>query len=486
MKNNELENLKNKDLTYFGYRIEPYFVSYLLISGMQNEEKSLEIFGFGETVRWLQLNNYLYQFTSDLLKVEKAVKSKLGKNANQYADYLIGKCLSSGEKLREESISFGKMADRPINKKEMSEALSDYVKVVLDYTIFYQITFFEGAVMQIAEKVIENNTKTKEEAEEFFSLISIADSLTAAEHEQDDFLRLAALPKNEQKKMAGEHAKKYGWLSVRYFIGDSWTKDEVLKRLETVDKQQAKKELAGRLAHRREGEKKIARAIKDFSHDDKQTIKQIRKIIYLRTQRGDFFHESAALIRPLLNLIAKELDVNYLGLINSSAPEIVLALGGNLDYKKHIRNRLDNFLIYYDRSDKTVILEGEEVESYLTTHRFLRMETENISEFSGKIGYKGKLRGVVKVVKANDDMIKVQRGDIIVTPMTTANLLPAMERASAFITDEGGITSHAAIIAREMRKPCIIGTKIATKVLKDGDMVEVDADRGFVKILKRK
>ena len=68
--------------------------------------------------------------------------------------------------------------------------------------------------------------------------------------------------------------------------------------------------------------------------------------------------------------------------------------------------------------------------------------------------------------------------------MTRPEYLPAMKKAAAFITDEGGITCHAAIIAREMKKPCIIGTKIATQVLKDGDMVEVKANHGLVIILK--
>lgn len=77
MKNDILANLKSENLTYFGYRIEPFFVPYLTISGMQNEKKSLEIFGFSQTARWLQLNYYYYQFTSDLLKIEKAAKNKL-------------------------------------------------------------------------------------------------------------------------------------------------------------------------------------------------------------------------------------------------------------------------------------------------------------------------------------------------------------------------------------------------------------------------
>ena len=64
--------------------------------------------------------------------------------------------------------------------------------------------------------------------------------------------------------------------------------------------------------------------------------------------------------------------------------------------------------------------------------------------------------------------------------------MPAMRKAIAFVTDEGGITCHAAIMARELHKPCIIGTKIATKVLNNGDEVEVDANNGVVRILSKK
>ena len=55
-----------------------------------------------------------------------------------------------------------------------------------------------------------------------------------------------------------------------------------------------------------------------------------------------------------------------------------------------------------------------------------------------------------------------------------------MKKAAAIVTDEGGLTAHAAIVARELSIPCIVGTKFATRAFKDGDMVEVDADRGIV------
>jgi pyruvate,water dikinase len=81
-------------------------------------------------------------------------------------------------------------------------------------------------------------------------------------------------------------------------------------------------------------------------------------------------------------------------------------------------------------------------------------------------------------------MKKMKKGDILISPATNPNLMPAISKAGAMVTDEGGITSHAAIVSRELKIPCIIGTKIATQVLKDGDLVEVDANKGIVRIIK--
>jgi pyruvate,water dikinase len=114
------------------------------------------------------------------------------------------------------------------------------------------------------------------------------------------------------------------------------------------------------------------------------------------------------------------------------------------------------------------------------------VKNDSIKEFKGQSAFKGIVRGVVKIVYGARQINKVKTGDIIVAPMTLPDILPAMKKAIAFVTDEGGVVCHAAIIAREMKKPCIVGTKIATQVLKDGDLVEVDANKGIVKILKRK
>jgi phosphoenolpyruvate synthase/pyruvate phosphate dikinase len=110
---------------------------------------------------------------------------------------------------------------------------------------------------------------------------------------------------------------------------------------------------------------------------------------------------------------------------------------------------------------------------------------EGITRIKGTIAQKGKVRGRVRIIRSYHDIKKVQKGEILVANTTHPDYLPAMQQAAAFVTNEGGIISHAAIVAREMKKPCIVGTKTATKVLNDEDLVEVDADKGVVrKIIK--
>ena len=102
---------------------------------------------------------------------------------------------------------------------------------------------------------------------------------------------------------------------------------------------------------------------------------------------------------------------------------------------------------------------------------------------TGRGAYSGFIRGRVRLVFTEVQAAKMKKGEVLVTPMTTPRMSQAIKLARAFVTDEGGLTCHAAIISRELKIPCVIGTKIATQVLKDGDLVEVDANKGIVKKL---
>src|SRR3990172_3962749 len=96
----------------------------------------------------------------------------------------------------------------------------------------------------------------------------------------------------------------------------------------------------------------------------------------------------------------------------------------------------------------------------------------------------GKAVGRAKIVGNIDDMGKVNHGDVIISPMTSPDLMPAIRRCVAIVTNFGGITCHAAIVAREFNIPCIVGTNNATEVIKEEDLVEVDANSGVVRVLQ--
>lgn len=108
-------------------------------------------------------------------------------------------------------------------------------------------------------------------------------------------------------------------------------------------------------------------------------------------------------------------------------------------------------------------------------------KNENLTPIlSGSAASPGIGTGAVKIVKTAKEIKKVKTGDVLVSNMTSPDFVPAMKKASAIITDKGGMTSHAAIVSRELGVACIVGTEKATKILKDGQVVTVDGKRGLV------
>ncbi|MBI5388872.1 hypothetical protein HZB01_00665 [Candidatus Woesearchaeota archaeon] len=115
---------------------------------------------------------------------------------------------------------------------------------------------------------------------------------------------------------------------------------------------------------------------------------------------------------------------------------------------------------------------------------------ENKDEVSGVTACRGYAKGTARIILFKGlaafakDAERFHSGDVLITTMTQPEMVPLMAKASAIVTDQGGLTSHAAVVARELEKPCVIRTYEATVVFKDGDLVEVNADKGVVRKIK--
>ncbi|XXT21303.1 phosphoenolpyruvate synthase [Sorangium sp. So ce429] len=92
----------------------------------------------------------------------------------------------------------------------------------------------------------------------------------------------------------------------------------------------------------------------------------------------------------------------------------------------------------------------------------------------------GTASGTVRVLRSPEEGQRLQAGEVLVAPMTSPDWVPAIRRAAALVTDSGGMTCHAAIVSRELRIPCVVGTRSATRTLRDGELVTVDGAHGKI------
>ncbi|HFC76915.1 MAG TPA: hypothetical protein ENJ27_01660 [Candidatus Moranbacteria bacterium] len=215
--------------------------------------------------------------------------------------------------------------------------------------------------------------------------------------------------------------------------------------------------------------------------DNKKEIKNhnLSKISYeARKSTEDFiFYTTESIIESIIKIVPKKYG-QYLYFLTYD--EVL----GKLPDISTLKKRQQEYFFY-----KGKIITELEKEIFAKKNN-LKIIDEKISSFKkrsfkGNIACPGKSIGKIKKITSIETMSKIKKDEILVTSMTTPDLMAVSKNFSAIITDEGGITCHAAIVSRELGIPCIIGTKIATQVLHDGDLVEVDADDGVVRILKK-
>ncbi len=133
------------------------------------------------------------------------------------------------------------------------------------------------------------------------------------------------------------------------------------------------------------------------------------------------------------------------------------------------------------KDEKIKIFYQDKAEIFL--ERKIAKEEIGGKEISGTPIFQGNIKGTARVVRALADFSKVKQGDILVCGDFSPDFVILANKISAIVTNEGGVMSHAAIVAREMKIPCVTGTKIATKVIRSGDILELDGKRGIVKII---
>ena len=390
-----------------------------------------------------------------------------------------------------------------INLLSNEELAKRYEKMMQMFEIlvcsydFSRPEYAEKTGIKIKEHLLSKGI-TKNDLNKIFEILTITQKYILLDYEEIDWLTLIQDMKNisshnkiiHRLKM---HQKKYGWIGTSE-QKKKWSLD-YYKKIFTKDIKMSEKELKKRIKinknKKQELKKKQSILISKFgiNRKVKYLLYIIRELAHIRITTRFIWVKSSFLMREIFKEISKRtgVDNKYLEWYNTKEIKDLLVYSKKVDLKK-IKER--NNFAFIIRDNKLEFYEGEKKVKQLESKEITKKDYSNITEIKGNPANLGYAIGKVKIIypfskNQQQEIDKMKKGQVLVTSMTRPHLIMAMKKSAGIITDEGGITSHAAIVSRELNIPCIIGTKIATKVFKDNDLVEVDANKGIVKLLKK-
>jgi len=418
------------------------------------------------------------------IKLRKAFFDIIWKNKNNLQEFRK-KAHPAGENL----IKFCEGFAKNIDNKE----LKDYLKFFKEFTKLYHELMKKNMIFWTfgqtpTEEKINGLLKdhTEEERKDIFITMSTPKEPSYSKIEEEEFEKIVELAKTKgikDKSVKNEIKKfseKYFWFPYEYVGPDVWDEKRVTERVK--QELNSKKEIFKHI----DISKKQKKCIKKFnlSKEIIDLFNILQTLTLMQDDRKMYnSHICYYLQGTIIKKLAKLLKIDY-KLVRYIEEELFKEFMDKNDLewlkkKLEIRSR---FTVHETFDDgKSRFHDGEKGRKFLEKQGVQLNADAQTDTIKGAIAYSGKIKGRVRILKTSSNVKDFKKGDILVTGMTTPDFVPLMKKVGAIVTDEGGITCHAAIVSRELRIPCVIGTKIATKILKDGDEVEVDADNGVVR-----
>jgi len=483
----DIKSHPNNNTDKYKLLIEDYsatpFVVYRLVNVMdtrlssylENPPKSVFVFK----------NNNVYWY-ADLTNWDLSAKEIVNNLINNSGHYIrFNKELASA--LRK-LISFSdENYKKNLTELPSKSLLGLYNKGLMLYEDAYSIGMIP-TIADLNKPRVSNYTKeviknlSVKDVEKKFITLTTPTTLSSISKEERDLIKII---KGKGSSTIETHLENYYWLTHGY-EGPTLDKTTVIKRINVIKKDKSIN-IDKKLTYFEEYENNTQDMINNIENDlqmsssEKILFSTVREWVYLKDLRKEAFFRIYALFDKIAKEISARFKINKIDVKFLIKEEI-----NDLFLKKDMKIDLERkrYSIYLSEMGKDLAYTKSEAKMFEEKYLIGTKEGED-RILKGQPAYRGKVVGIAKIVRTIKDIEKVDVGDILVSPATNPNLISAMRKAAAFVTDVGGITCHAAIVAREMKKPCIVGTKVATKTISDGDRLEVNADEGIVKLLKK-
>lgn len=445
-------------------------------------------------------NNYLTNYVSleGMRKVAHFFLEKQKKDAT-YIDFIEKTWQKSFEPMRKTVAQLQTLDFSQLSEQELLEHLQTLSQQgVEQWCPLIFIDAFDPEGNQFLETEIKKHAPTLL-AE--IGVLTTPSEMSYSQREKLAFLKIAfSVSKNKEKDIVLQ-AKKISDLSLslqKLLQGHEqqfyWSKNNYahihyldalffLEELQKVLSNSSEKHIAQEIDHIESSfalqTKKRDALLRDAPLHVQNICLFFQKLTVLRDIRKEKQCILALWVKLLSHALAKKIGCDPVLFERMAYWEIPRLSSDRVTFLKELEQRTD---VVYVMSDlhNTVIFTNDDA---VSLHAFLESKISSLSSLQGMIASTGKATGIVKVINKVSEFGIFHKGDILVSAMTRPEFLPIMEKAAAIVTDEGGITSHAAIVSRELGIPCIIGTQTATRVLKSGQKVEVDAVKGIVTVL---
>ncbi len=423
------------------------------------------------------------------------------------------------ERLYRASYDLSKLNLKQFTDKELFRIYNDYYKIYgelhiyhwvqtaldFDENIFskYLMNYLKSKIKLTAYSlgdvfsVLTTPTKEAKPTEEYRDLLVILKNILTNRKLKQYFIstetRLIVqnLAKIDSKvaRQITKHAKEFGFLGYGT-AGPSWDEAYFIDLLSSLARQQSDpdKLLADMADNRRQTEARQKSLVKELAIDSKHIhiFEFARDLVFSKGTRKDSMFHSYSIIENLYKEIGRR---HYLSLrqVRYLHPHEIKKILVDNKFSTAVLSERYKFSVNFStgKFEDDLNLVGDKARDFISSLNIIQEDIDNVKILYGDCASPGRVRGEVKIINVPKDMVKMNKGDILVSFATTPDLVPAIKKAAAIITDAGGITCHAAIISRELGVPCVVGTKIATKVLHDHDIVDVNAAHGKVDIIKK-
>lgn len=420
--------------------------------------------------------NAAAEFAADRLLQDKKWRGRVYQRINFYnQQYFI-----KSEKFRQ--LPFSRLSDRELVKKvNQILPLQHYQQiygVMVNGLIIDGKNHLSNRIREELKTLIGNDKNFNNH----WALLTLPNKPSFHQKKDYEIAKLALL-KNGQKITRGLSRlhKRYCWLNYLY-LGPPASLDQFKTELKMARQKNININLFKQLKLIGKKQNNLIKKL-GLGSRAKVIIKIAQQTIWNKGLRKDIMSHGFYCYEPFWRELARRKKITNWKLLTFLCPwEIENFILKNTPKIHELKNRRKYSCLIINKKITKLLLG-------IQAHKFfikLVIEGELLGhkEIKGQGAYPGIVRGIVRIIQIPADMKKMKNKNILVSQATSPDLLPAMRKAAAIVTNKGGLICHAAITARELKIPCIVGTNNATLILNDGDLVEVDANKGIVRIIK--